>query len=289
MKLPWQINVSLCLTFFLGIASALQLLPVPGPIEYGPCRYPSDSLQTLGLNGRPRVPHPSEIREFCPDAIVNGVPEECRKYWMIQARRLPFDSAVQTKNLYCPGNMFAAVLVDHTDGSSNNQILDGYNCGSMAINSNNVPAPSSAAESVESEVLRFMWGRFNETKMDRRFWNKYTMYLTAEPSAAATSQMVALGIREIVYSVPMGELVYHGYPLVKLRAVDVLQSQPTHYENVRTNTRIDVITTTLIGQVQRIDISPYFTWRYNSSMPCPGSCQAYKENSIRGLRCRISS
>jgi hypothetical protein len=284
----WVINVALGLVlffFFLSAANALPILPIPGPIEYGPCRYPSDSLQALGSNGRPKVLHPSEIREFCPDAVVNGVPEECRKYWMVQARRLPFDSAVRTKNLHCPGSMFSAVLVDHTDGSSNNQVLDGYNCGSMAIDSNSVPVPSSAAETVESELLRFMWNRFNETKMDRRFWNKFTMYLTAEPSAAATIQMIALGIREIVYSVPIGELAYHGYPVVKIRAAAALQYQPTQYENSRAN----VLTTTLIGQVLRSDISQLFTWRYNASEPCPGGCQAFKENSVRGLRCRISS
>lgn len=261
-----------------------SLVPIPGPIDYGPCYYPGDALQTLDTNGRPVVPHPEDIREFCPDAVVNGIPEACRKYWMIQAKRLPFDNAVQTKNLYCPGNMFSAVLVDHTDGSATNEIQDGYNCGSLAINGNGVPRAAMYSDSVESEILRFMGVRFNDTKHDRRFWNKYSMYVTAEPTAAAMVQMVSLGIREVVYSVPMGELVYHGYSLVKIRAIDVLKQQPATYESPRSA----VITTTLIGQVLRGEISQHFTWRFNSSIPCPGDCQSYKENSTRGLRCRIS-
>jgi len=281
-------------------AQAEFLPPTSGGIYYGPCHYPTDAMKNrrtnlvaqTGQSTSGFVPYetsldnPLEIKEFCPDAVVNGVPEVCRTHWINRARDLQFNGAVNTANLHCPASMFAAVLVDHSDSSSANEAVDGVNCGVLIESSNGkIQAGPTYADSPESEIIRLLSTRFSQSHINNRLLlNKFSMYSTAEPSSAVISQMVNVGIREVIYGVRIGELVEFGYPIVAIRALDILRRQPTHQVNRRLSKQ--ALTNTLIGQVSHDSLVAHFRWLYNDTAPCPGPCQPYTGTSVHGYRCR---
>lgn len=292
-KMKQHSCLALALCSLLLLATSVQcvslLPPVSGGLKYGPCHYPSDStVETGGPRAQPNqgVEDPSTLREFCPNAVVNGITEACRVHWINRARDLQFNGAVNTANLHCPLSMYAAVLVDHTDGSPLNEVVDGVNCGVLVAFSNGkAMAGPTLADSPESEIIRELASRFTVAQITNRiFWNKFTMYSTAEPSAAVASQLVNVGIGGIVYGIRTGELLEFGYPVVAIRSLDILQRQPT-YQLTRRSTKT-ALTTVLIGQVGRDSLAVHFGWPYNDTMPCPEPCQPYRGNSAHGYRCR---
>lgn len=267
------------------------LPPTSGKLFYGACHYPSDSDPARINLRRSRFTAADlqDLVEYCPDAVVNTVPTLCRNYWVRQALEKQFASASGTPNNHCPYSMFAAALVDHTDGSTtgaNTHIVEGVNCGTLIEMSNGaVKQGVSASDSVESEVIRRVAERFPAQADDRRFWNKFTVYSTAEPTPAATAQLVAVGVREIVYGIRSGQLEELGYPRFALRTLDILRRQSPVQDPAR---QAQVATTALIGQVLNADMYPFFQWQHNETNACPKPCVRYKNASERGYQCRLT-
>jgi tRNA(Arg) A34 adenosine deaminase TadA len=207
-----------------------------------------------------------------------------------------FAAAASTPNSQCPVNMQAAVFVDHTDGSTtgtNTYVNEaGVNCGTMfKISTGANRFGLSAADTPETELIRQVGEQFGDRALDRQFWNKLTLYTTTEPSPNVMSQLIAIGVREVVYGLRTGDLQELGYPLVAIRALDVMRRQPVSYGTTlttgSTSRPAQVITSTLIGQVLATDMRAFFAWQHNETNPCPHPCEKFRGSRALGERCRL--
>lgn len=257
------------------------LPPVSGGINYGPCKFETDD----DINDR-RTGNTDKIRqmlEYCPNATVNQVHPHCRTYWMRQAVELQ-RSGAGPMNHDCPFSLRGALLVDHFDSSTSNYNINGFNCGKLIDQSTgSTRAGFSAMDSPESEVVRNvsmnMGPRFTD---DRRFWNKLTFYSPLEQNAGIMSQLIILGIGEVVYGLRIGELIEYGYPELPVNALELLRRQPTYYMHAR---QPQVVTRSIIGQVLHDLIESYSKWQYDNLAHCPYLCQSF-DSSSRGYACR---
>lgn len=279
-------------------ASSLELLsPIAGNLEYPPCYYPGDKdpnnhlfVQTTSANGRSRLTglgqentgrNYSVMHEYCPDAVVNGIAKQCREYWMRKTIDIPTSEAAQTPNHQCPESFFSALIVDHSDGSRTNHVIDGSNCGSMSARSGgSIKTSPMNANSAVMDVIKELRDRFSNQGARREFWNKFTIYLPAEPTALATELIADMGIREIIYSRRMGDLIEIGYPLIAETALNVLRKQ---------SPKQLIGTGVIMGQVLQAQTKEYYGWQFASGndFKCPGICERYPDNG-RGARCRAS-
>jgi len=279
-------------------ASSLELLPpIAGNLEYPPCSYPGDkdpnnhlfvqsAAAAVGSRGRiagqdSTGRNYSVMHEYCPDAIVNGISKQCREYWMRKTIDIPTSEAAQSANHQCPESFFSALVVDHSDGSRSNHVIDGSNCGSMTGRSGgSIKTSPMNANSAVMDVIKEVRERFSNQGLRREFWNKLTIYLPAEPTPLATELIADMGIREIVYSRRLGDLIEVGYPLLAETALNVLRKQ---------SPKQLLGTGVIMGQVLQAQTKEYYGWQFASGndFKCPGICERYPDNG-RGARCRAS-
>lgn len=274
--------------------------------------------QQLSLNSNSKWeidPHTGQldIVEYCPDANVSNVTPECRNYWMAYTSQIQFTYASTGSNLHCPNSMLASIIVDHSDASPTNHFINGINCGSLVSKSSGSTTLTDAifrSDYAIIDVIKITIDRFPSERKNALWWNKLSIYSITEPSVIGTSYISNLRIKEIIYSVGIDKLIEYGYPVVDVRAVDLLKLQViknnaplvaqslfeqasrqdsatttgtgtgtmmSSIQNYQTrlNAYTSAITENIIGGVLEGRIKDFLSWQFRNKADCPAMCERY--------------
>lgn len=191
-----------------------------------------------------------------PGTILNGIPFATRAHWMRVANQ-----ALSDLSSPCPFAAFGTAIVNHTSSGLGSLICIGANNNTQTGN----PTLHGEIAAINNctKVLGDPNGPYKLSPSQvTATWKTLTLYTNAESCPMCASAIRWAGFKEYVYGTSIATLTQTGWGQIQISSYDVFQNSWP----LRT-------VTAFLGGVLTNETDPYFSWQFQSNVPCPMGCQ----------------